>query len=150
LRWADALGLRIEWGKIVINNPIVIANLYRLNQAIIKQGKANNAFTIRITGGDRFIDSQGNFVSLTDFSMIPPSATNRKSEHLIENGARGVDLVINGINRQEFDRALMDTDFSRFNTIPYPDHIHIALPDLPKFRIDPDSLPTPISGRYGP
>ena len=153
MRWTDALGLRIDWGNIVLNNAKVIANLYRLNQAIIDQGKSNEDFTLRITGGDRFIDSQGNFVSLTDFSIIPPSETNLRSEHLIKNGARGVDLTVSRITRQEFSSALRNTDFLRSNTKAYADHTHIALPNLPKFKIDPDSLPADLSGRkdlYGP
>jgi RHS repeat-associated protein len=150
-RWTDPLGLRIEWGNYVLNNPYVHANLHRLNQELINQGRSNNDFTLRITGGDRYVDSQGNIRSSTTQEIV---RTTRTSEHLIENGARGVDLNVSGANKRDFDRALRNTDFLPENTRRYPDgHTHIALPRRPEFMLPPDSLPADLSGRkdlYGP
>jgi RHS repeat-associated protein len=36
LRWPDPMGLRIEWNDYILNNLLVIRNLIRLNQEIIK------------------------------------------------------------------------------------------------------------------
>ncbi len=144
----DPLGLRIKWGSQVLNNPFVILNLYRLNQAIIDQGLADDSFTLLVTGGDRYRDCNGQIRSLTDYSVVTDSS--QKSEHLIENGARGVDLRVNGAGNEVFDRALLVTDFSPWNTnrnYPKSPHTHIALPNEKKYYVPPDSLPPAFAGR---
>ncbi len=41
LIWLDPLGLRIEWGNFVHNNPKVVSNLQKLNQEIVNLGIAD-------------------------------------------------------------------------------------------------------------
>jgi RHS repeat-associated protein len=136
VNWIDPLGLRIEWGY-VITNPLVRSNLERLNQTIINFDYSNNDFVLRITGGDRYRDKDGHIRSLTDDSIVCDSS--QTSPHLIERGARAVDLQVIGISNELFDRALRMTDFSSANTRRnYKDgHTHINLPNIRKFYIMP-------------
>jgi RHS repeat-associated protein len=131
----DPLGLRIDWGGYVLTNPIVISNLQWLNQNIINSGFNDNQFTIRVTGGDRYIDRSGVIRSLTNNSIVEESAKN--SPHLIEEGARGVDFTISGVSGDVLEKALQGTEFDLSKT--YQErrrdrHGHTSLPDEPGFR----------------
>ena len=146
----DPLGLRIEWGNFVLNNPYVIANLYKLNQAIIDSGVPSDQFVLQITGGDRYIDRDGKARSATNNEIVGDT----KSEHIIKNGARGVDLKVTGLSEGKMLDALPGTDFSPDLTVPeakYPKgpHTHLALPKGPncQYCIPPDSIPPELQGR---
>jgi hypothetical protein len=120
-----------------------IYNLQRLNQAIIDQGLADDKFTLRITGGDRFVDSKGKARSLSDFTYVDDSAPN--SGHLIQNGGRAADLAQGGVSDKVFDRALQETAFDpkltrRQEYIKHP-HTHIELPNKAPFNPAPASIP---------
>lgn len=55
----------------VFSNPRVIHNLRRLKQAILDLGVDPSHFTFRVTGGDRYIDSDGNHRSATNHQIVP-------------------------------------------------------------------------------
>jgi len=129
----DPYGLRIEWNEYILNNVLVIRNLIRLNQAIIDSGVKDDHFVLNVTGGDRFRDSCGKIRSVTTYEIVPGASST--SPHLIERGARAVDLNVIGVSNAVFDTALLKTDFLPANTQRnYPDgHTHIGLPNTPQY-----------------
>lgn len=125
----DPFGLRIEWNNYILSNLSVIRNLIRLNEEIIKSGKKDNEFVLSVSGGDRFMDSEGKIHSVTTYKLEPDSAL--KSEHLVERGAKAVDLCVSGVTNSLFDKALKNTEFSPEKTerrYPKHPHTHISLP----------------------
>jgi RHS repeat-associated protein len=144
---ADPTGLRIDWGNWVFTNPQVLANFDKLNSAIIASGIADDCFTLRVTGGDRFKDPSNPQVHR---SATPPygAVTNSDphSPHLIERGARAIDFVIENTGKpcqcrpvtdNLIDSLLPNTDFSPANTrrnYPSGPHTHLNLPPLQKFN----------------
>lgn len=150
MNFVDPFGLRIEWGNYILQNPQVRADLERLNQEIINQGGLADAdFVLQVTGGDRYIDPAGNIRSATTGEIV--RGATRTSPHLIERGARAVDLRVTGVPDAMFDRALRNTEFLPANTQRgYADrHTHISLPNLERyyFRPQPSQSPPPLSGR---
>jgi len=143
LNFTDPLGLRIEWNHYVLSNLSVIRNLIRLNQEIINLGKKDDEFVLSVSGGDRFIDSQGNVRSITTYEIVPESKPT--SPHLVEKGARAVDLCVTGVTNNLFDRALKNTQFLPENTERYRDrsHTHIALPNSRDFYSINNYAPLP-------
>lgn len=155
----DPLGLRIDWGDNVFTNPYVVANMNKMNQALVNAGFPDDTFLIRITGGDRYIDSQGNHRSVTDDSIVGDS--DQTSPHLLIRGARGVDFNITGVS----DEAMLATlwfftsftqDYSSSGTYydrrPGKEHWHTHLPNIPPFNnpwagMQPVSLDQPTDGR---
>jgi len=139
IKFIDPSGRRIEWGDQVLNNPLVRSNLKRLNQEIVNSGVPDDNFTLKVTGGDRYKDSCGNIRELADDKIVLGSDLN--SPHLIERGARAVDLRVRGVGIQVFDDALRNTDFLPDMTDRnYPDgHTHIALPNSPKYKFVPST-----------
>jgi RHS repeat-associated protein len=140
----DATGLRVELNGYVLNNAYVISNLSALNQAIVDQGIPDDCFILSVTGGDRYRDRSGRHRSVTNNQVVSKSDPN--SPHLVERGARAVDLKIINVTTGRcmcvprvdstiFDVALGKTDFSPRATIRnYSDgHTHINLPPLPRF-----------------
>ena len=143
VNFIDALGLRIEWNHYVLSNLSVIRNLIRLNQEIINLGKKDDEFVLSVSGGDRFIDSEGNVRSITTYEIVPESTST--SPHLVERGARAVDLCVTGVTNNLFDRALKNTEFLPENTERYSDrsHTHIALPNSREFYSIGNRAPLP-------
>jgi len=132
----DPTGRRVELNDYVLSNPLVLENLYRLNDEIIKLGCANDEFVLTVTGGDRYIGADGKIYSLTHpDELVANSALD--SAHLLERGARAADLGVTGVPDATFDEALRNTDFNPARTDRnYDDgHTHVQLPDLPKFRL---------------
>jgi RHS repeat-associated protein len=131
----DPDGRRIEYGGFVLCNDLLHQNLARLNDAIARLGNCRDEdFTLRITGGDRFRDPQGRHRSSTTNEVVPNS--DRNSPHLRDNGARAVDISVEGVSNELFDAALRLTDFLSANTRRYADgHTHIALPNRPEFYL---------------
>ena len=143
MNFVDLFGLKIDWGKFVLKNPIVRAELQGLNDAIVATGKSDDSFTIRVTGGDRYLfecSEQGPVVvSATNHKTVPNSNPN-KSPHLVERGARAVDLKYDGITEELFDKVLKGkTKFQSLATrSDYDDgHTHISLPNLKKYYYKP-------------
>ena len=149
MNFIDPFGLRIEWGNYVLQNPHVRANLERLNQEIINLGRADADFVLQVTGGDRYVDSAGNIRSATTGEIVRGATPT--SPHLVERGARAVDLRVIGVPDAMLDRALRKTEFSSPHTRrDYADrHTHISLPNLQRyyFKPQPSQLPPPLSGR---
>jgi len=137
INFTDALGLRIDWGNYVISNPAVKSNLERLNQALI-DARGCDDFVLKVTGGDRYIDADGNVRSSTDNSIIPGSDAS-KTPHNVAKGGRAVDFTHEGVTDAEVDRALQEgTDFNPGETAheaEYPNapHTHVGLPNLKKY-----------------
>jgi RHS repeat-associated protein len=129
----DPFGLRIAWGWFIFNNPRVRANLEQLNREIVNLGIPNDEFVLEISGGDRFRDRCGNIISATNYKKVPGSVPN--SPHLLENGARGVDLYQRGVSDEVFDAALRKTEFApEWTRRGYPSgHTHINLPNTPEY-----------------
>lgn len=115
----------IIYQGFVFRNPKVIANLRRLENTLYQLGTDN----FRVSGGDRYVDSQGNHRSATNNQIISESAFT--SPYLIENGARAADVVETGISIGLFKQAVATTDFWPPNTIVYRNHFHVALANLP-------------------
>jgi len=148
LKFSDSLGLRIDWSNQVLRNPALVENLWNLNEAIVRQGIADAAFTLRVSGGDRYRDCAGNIVSASDGKQVTNSE--QDSRHLYENGAIAVDLVVSGVSTRTFSTALSTTSFDPNRTIPdhrYPTnpHVHIELSQL--FELPLANVPDDLSGR---
>lgn len=135
----DPVNLRDPGGRRVIlnhifNNPLVLENLQLLNAKIMEIFcLENDDFTIVTTGGDRYIDADGNHRSATDGRIVPGSGCNEagicgSSPHLIEAGARGVDFGIFGITREQLERAARGNPFIVSPTRYRNGHIHMHLP----------------------
>jgi hypothetical protein len=107
--YGDALGLRVNYGNLQIGNPFVLANLERLNQQIVNQGIPDEKFELMVTGGDRYIDDAGKHRELGDDAVVKGS--DPKSPHLIDYGARAVDIRVTGVSADMIDKALKATDF---------------------------------------
>jgi RHS repeat-associated protein len=139
----DILGLRIDMGNYVVKNQNVRDNLVSLNQEIVNSGIPDDNFVLKVTGGDRFRDPEGIIRSSTTNEPVPNSS--QTSPHLIERGARAIDLQVIGVDDDIFDKALKKTEFLPANTLrDYPDgHTHIALPNRPEYYYIPphDKLP---------
>lgn len=139
----DSDGLKVDWGGYVLKNPIVKEELQRLNDAIVAIGKPDDSFIIRVTGGDRFIfecSEQGPLVFSATFNKMIPKSDPNKSPHLVERGARAVDLAYEGITDDLFDKVLKGkTKFQSAGTLRnYEDgHTHISLPNLKKYYYKP-------------
>jgi RHS repeat-associated protein len=127
INWIDPEGLKIKWNNYIFSNLLVIRNLIRLNQEIINLGIAEEGFTLNISGGDRYIDSKCKHRSATDYKIEPRSDKN--SPHLIERGARAVDLYVSGVNMNIFIEALKKTQFLPVYEEYKDGHIHINLPN---------------------
>ncbi len=149
LIFADPYGLRLELGNFVLNNPLVRSNLTILNENIVNSGIPDDCFTLKVTGGDRYRDPKNPNIhrSATDNTIVRGSDKN--SPHLIERGARAVDLVVEKsggpccpeVTNKIFDSALSNTAFSSSNTArnyPNDPHTHIALPPGRKFWYIPN------------
>jgi len=139
----DILGLRIDMGNYLVKNQNVRDNLVSLNQEIVNSGIPDDNFVLKVTGGDRFRDPEGIIRSSTTNEPVPNSS--QTSPHLIERGARAIDLQVIGVDDDIFDKALKKTEFLPANTLRnYPDgHTHIALPNRPEYYYVPphDKLP---------
>jgi len=91
-----------------LSNPAVRAEVEKLYGGLVEEVGHTN-FEFKITGGDRYIGSDGKVYSSTDNSWVQNSKMN--SKHLIKNGARAVDLRIRGLDEQSFYKALERTNF---------------------------------------
>jgi RHS repeat-associated protein len=131
----DRFGLKVDYGSNIVTNPRVRANVEQLNTNLINRGYPDDSFTIRITGGDRHMSTDG-MASLSNSEIV----TNyNKSPHLLESGARAVDFNIDGaVKKDDIKKAIDGTEFLPENTIgpeKYPDapHYHVALPNNEKY-----------------
>lgn len=114
------------------SNPRVVDNLKRLRQAIVHQGISADDFSIRVSGGDRDRDTDGVIRSSTNHEVVKGASPT--SPHLVERGARAADIVVKGVPREVFERALSETEFLPANTQYYEDgHTHVALPNRPEY-----------------
>jgi hypothetical protein len=86
---------------------------------------------IRVSGGDRYLDRDGNVRSATNNKVVPGSRYT--SPHLYENGARAVDIYVPGASDKEIKDAAKRAGFPEYNTKQdYDDgHTHINLPNTP-------------------
>jgi len=133
----DIKGLRVDWNGMKLSNPKVIVELKKLNGLIVQSGIPNECFTLKVTGGDRYIGADGRHYSSSNHSLVPNS--DEKSPHLESRGARAIDLKLINLDRPIFDNAYSQTNFAggdfRGN---YADgHIHIALPNNRRWYANP-------------
>ena len=129
----DVTWQRMNPDAYVFSNPRVIDNLKRLHRAIADQGVSPNAFSIRVSGGDRYRDPDGAHRSSTNDEVVEGSSPT--SPHLVDHGARAADIVVKGVPRDVFERALRDTEFLPENTQSYDDgHTHVGLPNRPEYH----------------
>ena len=112
--------------KFSLSNPHAMDELVKLNSALIDLGYADEKFQIRITGGDRYIDSVGDIRYATDDQRIPSSA--KDSRHLISQGARDIDVNISGVSQTDLTKALATTDLKLLNVVYGDKHLHFDLP----------------------
>ena len=129
LKYIDPDGREVTNSIYVINNPNMIEALATLNYLIMQEtGLANNEFTIKITGGDRYRGEDGKPYSLSESWQC--GAEN--SPHLIENGARGVDLKIekSGGGLVDYDLIIQlhqAAGFNYWNDKYDTGHLHLTL-----------------------
>jgi len=149
LQFVDPYGLRIEWGNFVLNNPLVRSNLITLNQNIVSSGIPDDCFVLRVTGGDRYRDPKNPNIHRSATNNRIVRGSDKNSPHLIERGARAVDLAVEKrggpccrpVTNQVFDDALRNTAFAPGNTArnyPNAPHSHIALPPDPAYWYKPN------------
>ncbi len=116
----------INGEKFKLSNPNAMDELVKLNSAIVNLGYADDSFTIRITGGDRYADTNGVIRSATDDSIIKGSALN--SRHLTSQGARSIDVSVSGVATADFQRVLATTNLSLLNVTYEDKHLLLDLP----------------------
>jgi len=85
--WIDPFGLDVNYNGFVVNNPTVRAGLDRLDREL--PGK-----NIEVTGGDRFVDADGNVRSSTTGEIV--DGTEPSTPHAEENGSRAADFKVPG------------------------------------------------------
>ena len=112
--------------EFVLSNPHAMDELRQLNSAIVGLGYADESFTIRITGGDRIIDSNGVIRSATDNTIVAGAAPN--SRHLVTQGARGIDVQVSGVAAADLSKALAVTNLRLLNVTYGDGHKHLDLP----------------------
>ena len=117
---------RVNGKEFVLSNPHAMDELKSLNSAIIDLGYSDESFTIRITGGDRIIDSNGVIRSATDNTIVAGAAPN--SRHLVTQGARGLDVQVSGVSASDFSKALAVTNLKLLNVTYGDGHKHLDLP----------------------
>ncbi|MCP4485971.1 MAG: RHS repeat-associated core domain-containing protein [Gammaproteobacteria bacterium] len=124
INWIDPYGLDVNYNGFVVNNP-------KVRQALNNMDKNLPGKNIDVTGGDRYIDSDGNVRSSTTGEIVPNSG--QKSPHAQENGARGVDVKVPGATNEEIKDAANKSGFPDYNTKQdYDDgHSHFNLPKTP-------------------
>jgi hypothetical protein len=140
------LGLRIDWGGMVLRNPDVVENLYKLNDAIVAQGIPDSAFTVRVSGGDRYRDCLNRIISASDGKPIPKSE--QDSKHLYEKGAIAADVVVTGANEARVKAAIATTSFDpgrTRSTYPKEPHVHLELPS--RYALPLNDVPDAFTGR---
>lgn len=121
----------INPNNMVINNTNVINHVANLNELIAERtGLSNTDFTIRVSGGDRYKKDGVIYSSSTD-KEVEGSAT--KSRHLIEEGARAIDLVIDNdgeglVTNELLMELAIEVGFS-FTSEYSTGHVHLHLPD---------------------
>jgi len=121
----------------VISNEIVRTEVAALYSALVQELDTDD-FTFQVTGGDRFRGPDGTHRSSSNGSIV--AGSDSKSPHLIERGARAVDLRIQGVSDAAVDEALQTTRFLPANTRRgYGDrHTHVALPNEIKYYAKPE------------
>jgi len=135
LNFIDPTGLKIDYAGYVLTNYNVTSALYMLNQAIIGAGYSDNSFTIRVTGGDRYTDSNGDIRSLTNRQLV--SGASMQSPHLLERGARGIDFNLTGTNlsHDQVEQLMISVGFQPGDIktpafYPGAPHFHGSLPNI--------------------
>ncbi|HQQ73900.1 MAG TPA: RHS repeat-associated core domain-containing protein [Pseudomonadales bacterium] len=122
----DPYGLKVSYNGYAVSNQAVRDALENLS--------TNLHADVQVTGGDRYIDSNGNIRSASNDTIIGKSA--KKSSHLIEEGARGVDVDVPGKSDNDIADAAGKSGFDPTRTIPsstYPGepHNHLEVPKKP-------------------
>ena len=118
--WIDPLGLEVLYGDIVLSNPVVKDQLDRIDKAL-------PGTDVRVTGGDRYIDPDGNIRSSSNNNIIPNSA--KKSQHL---DGTAVDFSLSDMSPgKEFIEGFFD-----WSKTDYDDgHVHGDLRDTSDAKI---------------
>lgn len=133
-------GRELNPRNYVLGNIFMKENIKKLYKKLVEELGHDN-FDFIITGGDRYIDENGKVRSSTNNKVIQNSTT--RSPHLIEKGARAVDLRIKNYDTGEIipveivKIAQSQTEFI-FDNKAMPDdyedkHFHLQLPKLKKF-----------------
>lgn len=81
----------------------------KVKEGLARMAKLMPGRKIKVSGGDRYLDKDGNVRSATNNKIIPNSGPS--SPHLYENGARGVDIYIPGATRNEIKNAAEQAGF---------------------------------------
>jgi RHS repeat-associated protein len=112
--------------KMVLSNRTLIKKLKEFDRAVSRiSGKEVSSYSFIISGGDRYI-KDGKIFSATNHEEIKKSA--RKSEHLQEEGATGVDLKFAaGITYDVIEKAAKEVGFRLDPSGKYDDHFHLDL-----------------------
>jgi len=132
LKFIDPDGKEIKNAKkYVLSNQSLVKAAIAFNNELAKiSGKSTGEFIMNVTGGDRFKDKIGEkevHRSSTNNEIVNKSDKN--SPHLVENGARGIDLSLpKGISNEQIQKAAKATGFSQVLITNYNDgHFHLTL-----------------------
>ena len=122
--------------EIVLSNKKSRKELQKINDNIIEQtGKKDKDFRLRVSGGDRYIGKDKLHYSSTHQKIERKSDIN--SPHLVENGARAIDVQLKGVTKQEFKKAHDKTAFKGGNYLDhYKTHVHISLPNIDENKVE--------------
>jgi len=133
---SNSLSSKLNPDNFQLSNPTLRAEVENLYGSLVEEVGHTN-FEFKVTGGDRYIGSDGKIYSSTDNSWVQNSKIS--SKHLIKNGARAVDLRIRGISEKTFYQVLDKTNFhpmgifdgvtryTRKTLYPIDRHTHIFL-----------------------
>ncbi|MCC7442717.1 MAG: hypothetical protein IT285_13865 [Bdellovibrionales bacterium] len=140
----DLGGNKIDWNGFAPANPAVRENFEKLNDNIIRQNlpAANpDNFTLKVSGGDRYLDSKGNEVSATNHQVVVPAEKRQGGgPHLIESGARAIDFTVSGATESQIREGVKGTGFQQGQLItpdkyPQSPHYHLGLPSKPEYML---------------
>jgi RHS repeat-associated protein len=129
LRFIDPDGKKIvNPNHYVLSNKKFIAEMKNFDLAVARlSGKETEAFTMTVSGGDRYKKGDKIF-SRTNDSEIKNSAS--KSKHLQSEGAIAVDLATTDISYEILNKAAKESGFRIDPSGSYDDgHFHIDLKD---------------------
>ncbi len=129
-------GFNLNPDGYVLSNQNLRNNIRSLYSGLADKYGAGN-FEFKITGGDRYIEN-GKVYSSTNNKLVPKSEIT--SRHIQSNGAKAVDLRINGVSEKTFYKALDNisgfddlgifngiTRYTRRNLYPIDRHTHIFI-----------------------
>lgn len=121
---------KVDYNGYVLKNSQVQNELQVLNNNLIDLGYPDDTFTILVTGGDRYRDTNNQNIIRSSTTGIAEKDFQKakNSQHLDEWGNSAVDIDYIGVPKKDFQNALEKTKFSGYSSDAYSrKHTHISL-----------------------